>query len=492
MNKVPPIRISRVNNNPVNPKGDYVLYWMVAFRRVHWNFSLQRSVEWALELDKPLIILEALRYGYTWACDRFHQFIMDGMRDNVKSLEKSSVTYFPFVETPDHSGKGLVKALSQNACVLVTDDFPDFFLPRMIQAAAKQVPVCLEKVDSNGILPFRATDRVFTVAHSFRRFLHKTLPDYLLEMPLEDPLKGSKLKTLTNIPKQIVKTWPMADLLDLGGKDFSSLTIDHNVKSTSSEGGEKAANIILQDFIHSKLNQYSTDRNHPDLEGTSELSPYLHFGHISCHEIFYQIIGKENWSMDRLFIKPTGGKAGWWGMSESAEAFLDQIIIWRELGFNMCGLRKDYDQYESLPGWALKTLRNHIKDTRPYLYSLKQFEQARTHDPLWNAAQMELVKKGRIHNYLRMLWGKKILEWSPTPKAALDIMIELNNKYALDGRDPNSYSGIFWVLGRYDRAWGPERSVFGKVRYMSSDNTARKLKLKNYLEQYSSKSDFTI
>jgi deoxyribodipyrimidine photo-lyase len=228
------------------------------------------------------------------------------------------------------------------------------------------------------------------------------------------------------------------------------------------------------------------NRNHPDFESTSQLSPYLHFGHISSHEIFDQIIGKENWTMDRLFIKPTGGKAGWWGMSESAEAFLDQIITWRELGFNMCHLRKDYDQYESLPEWALKTLSDHIQDTRPYLYSLDQFEHSRTHDPLWNAAQRELVNTGRMHNYLRMLWGKKILEWSPKPKTALDIMIELNNKYALDGRDPNSYSGIFWILGRYDRAWGPERSIFGKIRYMSSDNTARKVKVKNYLEKYSS------
>lgn len=485
MNKVPPIRISRVNDHPVNPKGDYVLYWMVAYRRVHWNFSLQRAVEWALELDKPLIILEALRYGYAWACDRFHQFIMDGMRDNAKSLTKTSVTYLPFIETPGHSGKGLVKALSQKACVLVTDDFPDFFLPRMIQAAAKQVPVFLEKVDSNGILPLRTTDRVFTVAHSFRHFLHKTLSDYLLQMPLENPLKGLRLKTLNNIPKPIPKKWPKADLLTLTGKKLSSLPIEHEVKITGYNGGEKAANDILQNFIQSKLDRYSKDRNHPDLKGTSELSPYLHFGHISSHKIFDQIIGKENWTMDRLFIKPTEGKSGWWGLSESSEAFLDQIITWRELGFNMCRLVKDYDQYQSLPDWALRTLGNHLKDTRPYLYSLEQFEQAQTHDPVWNAAQKELVKTGRIHNYLRMLWGKKILEWSPTPKTALDIMIELNNKYALDGRDPNSYSGIFWVLGRYDRAWGPERSVFGKIRYMSSNNTVRKIRLKNYLEKYS-------
>jgi deoxyribodipyrimidine photo-lyase len=159
-------------------------------------------------------------------------------------------------------------------------------------------------------------------------------------------------------------------------------------------------------------------------------------------------------------------------MRPEVEALLDQVLTWRELGFNLCAQRDDFDQYESLPDWALQTLDAHRSDPREHVYSSAQFENANTHDPLWNAAQNQLRRDGKIHNYLRMLWGKKILEWSFSPREALDTMIELNNKYALDGRDPNSYSGIFWVLGRYDRAWGPERPVFGKVRYMSSKNTA--------------------
>ena len=150
----------------------------------------------------------------------------------------------------------------------------------------------------------------------------------------------------------------------------------------------------------------------------------------------------------------------------------------------MCRFNHHYDQYESLPEWARNTLALHERDPRRYRYSLEDFETARTHDPIWNAAQNELVREGRMHNYLRMLWGKKILEWTPSPREALSIMIELNNKYALDGRDPNSYSGIFWILGRYDRAWGPERPIFGKIRYMSSQNTARKLRLREYLDEY--------
>jgi deoxyribodipyrimidine photo-lyase len=172
-------------------------------------------------------------------------------------------------------------------------------------------------------------------------------------------------------------------------------------------------------------------------------------------------------------------------MSEPAEAFLDELITWREVGFNMAALRpEDYDRYDSLPDWARKTLAKHARDRREHLYSLEEFEQARTHDPLWNAAQRQLVREGRIHNYLRMLWGKKILQWTASPQGAADVMIELNNRYALDGQDPNSYSGIFWVLGRYDRPWGPERPVFGTVRYMSSQNTARKVAVQSYLERY--------
>ncbi|MEQ9323841.1 MAG: deoxyribodipyrimidine photolyase, partial [Polyangiaceae bacterium] len=173
-----------------------------------------------------------------------------------------------------------------------------------------------------------------------------------------------------------------------------------------------------------------------------------------------------------------------WGMSAGAEAFLDELVTWREVGLNMCFHRDDYDQLESLPDWAKKTIAEHADDERPVLYDLDQLDAAETGDEIWNAAQRQLVRDGRMHNYLRMLWGKKIYGWSPSAADALDVMIELNNRYAVDGRDPNSYSGIFWVLGRYDRAWGPERPIFGKLRYMTSDSTRKKLRLKGYLAKH--------
>ena len=190
------------------------------------------------------------------------------------------------------------------------------------------------------------------------------------------------------------------------------------------------------------------------------------------------------WSPDRISDRVTGSRTGWWGIDPNAESFLDELVTWRELGFHFTAKQPNYDRFESLPSFARETLDEHRGDPRPHLYGLEALENAGTHDEIWNAAQRELVHTGRMHNYLRMLWGKKVLEWSSSPEGAIEALIHLNNKYALDGRNPNSYSGIFWCLGRFDRAWGPERPIFGKVRYMSSDSTRRKLRLSGYLERF--------
>jgi len=483
---VPEIRIQPANEQRVRPDGRFVLYWMVATRRTRWNFGLQRAVDWAGHLKRPLLVLEALRAGYGWACDRFHRFIMDGMADNGAALARKPVLYYPYLEPFPDADKGLLRALAESACLIVTDDFPAFFLPRMVRSAASNIPVLLEKVDSIGLLPMGAAEQVFSTAFAFRRHLQKHLPDHLVALPMEDPLKSRKLPTLEDLPPGIRKRWPPVPAERLKGRtvDLSPFPVDHHVGAGGQRGGPREAGQVLREFLDNRLPDYSEKRNQPELEVTSGLSPYLHFGHISVHEVFTRLMDREGWFFDRISPKASGSKSGWWGMSESAEAFLDELVTWRELGFNMCRLREDYDRYESLPPWARATLKAHERDQRKYTYTLKEFEEGRTHDPLWNAAQMQLLREGRIHNYLRMLWGKKILEWTPTPGEALRVMVELNNKYALDGRDPNSYSGIFWVLGRYDRPWAPERAVFGKIRYMSSENTARKVRVKGYIERY--------
>ncbi|WP_254508612.1 FAD-binding domain-containing protein [Anatilimnocola floriformis] len=489
MHHVPAIRIRSVNDQPIHGDGDFVLYWMTAFRRVRFNFSLQRAIEHCRTLGKPLVILEAVRTRYPWASDRLHHFIIQGMADNDAAVEKTKnpgVIYYPYVE-PDHGkGSGLLAALAKRACLVVTDDFPCFFLPQLVKLAGRQLPLLVEAVDSNGLVPLRGTDHVFTMAFHFRRWLQKNLSPWLekSEFPVADPLRN-ELPQIEPLPKSITNRWKPADLTALLSESgLAKLPIDHEVKPTKTNGGTVAAEKVLKEFLKHRLSRYKEERNQPEQEVASGVSPYLHFGHLSVHEIFHAAAKLEDWSLDCLAKKATGKNEGWWGTSPQLESYLDELITWREIGFNFCTHRQDYDKYDSLPDWCQKTLEKHARDKRPNLYELPEFEAAKTYDPLWNAAQRQLVREGRIHNYLRMLWGKKVLEWSASPQEALQTLIHLNNKYALDGRNPNSYSGIFWCLGRYDRPWAPERPIFGMIRWMSSDNTARKVRVKNYLRQY--------
>jgi deoxyribodipyrimidine photo-lyase len=458
---------------------------MTAHRRLTANFALERAVEWANELEKPLLVLEALRADYPWASERFHAFVLQGMGDHAAALAASRVGYVPYVEPEVGAGKGLLQTLAASAAVIVTDDYPAFFLPRMVSAAAPRVSVRLEAVDANGLLPLRAATSDFATAHQFRRFLHHALSEHLVDWPLAEPLAALDAPRFQGADRAVTDRWPAASARLLAGERsaLAGLPIDHAVPPVALRGGSTAAREAADRFVHERLARYAERRNELSDPGTSGLSPYLHFGHLGAHELFARVAVAEGWTPDELLPQARGSRSGW-GMSESATAFVDQLVTWRELGYNMCAFRSDYDRYDSLPEWAKHTLADHARDPREYRYDRAAFESAATHDELWNAAQRQLVQEGQMHNYLRMLWGKKILEWSGSPIDALQVMIELNNRYALDGRDPNSYSGIFWVLGRYDRAWGPERPVFGKIRYMSSRNTARKLRVGPYLERY--------
>lgn len=484
---VPAIRIRALNRAGIRGDGEFVLYWMTANRRLTDNFALQRAAEWAESLRKPLVVLEALRSGYAWASDRLHRFVLQGMVANQRAAQGLSLTYYPYVETRAEAGKGLVETLSQQACVVVADDFPCFFLPRMLAALARRISVACEAVDSNGILPMRAATGIYPTAYAFRRFLQRELPHHLEEFPAREPLRERPIPRMAELPAAVVQRWPPAGprLLAASREALRELPIDHRVFPASFDGGAEVAEAKLARFVELRLPEYLEKRSEPEADAASGLSPYLHFGHISVHAVFRAIASREGWSAQGARGKANGQREGWWGMRPEAEGFLDELITWRELGYNLCWQREDYDQYDSLPDWARKSLADHAGDPRLPSYDLATMEGARTHDRLWNAAQTQLVREGRMHNYLRMLWGKKILEWSPSPQDALDVLIHLNNKYAVDGRNPNSYSGIFWCLGRYDRPWGPERPIFGKIRYMSSDNTARKFSVTRYLDRYS-------
>ncbi len=456
-----------MNAAPVRADGKFVLYWMIASRRTTYNFALERAAEIARELSRPLLVLEALRCDYPWASDRIHACILRGMEENAARCKASGVGYFAYVEPAKGAGKGLLEALARDACAVVTDDYPCFFLPDMVAAAARRLPVKLEAVDSNGLLPLKAAEQEFPTAFAFRRFLQKELPVHLPCMPAADPLRG-----VSGIAPEISRVWaPEAP------PELAQLPIDHSVAPVPLAAPKN----VLARFIGERLARYG-ERDEPEEDVTSGLSPHLHFGHISAHEVFLAVAEREKWQNPGP--RADGKREGWWGMSPEAEAFLDQLVTWRELGFNTCSQREDYADFASLPDWAVRTLERHARDPREHTFKLDEFATARTHDPLWNAAQNQLVREGRIHNHLRMLWGKKILEWTASPREALSVMVELNNRFALDGRDPNSYAGIFWVLGRYDRPWGPERPIFGTVRYMSSENTARKHKVTKYVRRY--------
>ncbi len=482
---VPEGRVRVLRDGPVRAERDYVLYWMTSFRRARSNFALERAIEHARALKKPLVVFEPLRVAYPFANDRLHTFVLQGMAENQRRFAASPVHYFPFVETEPGEGKGLLEALASSACVLVGDDWPSFFVPSMQAAAAKKLEVRFEVVDSNGLYPMHDTERVFTTAHSFRTHLQKVLPPHLMAVPREDPLEGLSLPKLAALPRRI--TWARApkDLLAASPAAIAALPLDHSVGAVKMVGGSAAGEARMKRFVEHQLVDYAEARNEPEVDGTSALSPYLHFGHVSTHQLFARMVRQEQWHIEKLGKSIGGSREGWWKLSPPAEAFIDQFVTWRELGFNMSShCPETYQSLDSLPTWAKATIEAHAKDPRPHLYSLQQLERSQTHDPLWNAAMGQLRRTGWFHNYLRMLWGKKIYEWSKSAADALHAMEYLMGKYSLDGRDPISWSGYFWVLGRYDRPWGPERKIFGKLRYMSSDNTAKKFEVKNYIATF--------
>ncbi len=467
-------------------RASYVLYWMIGARRLTHNGALEHALSRAAEHRLPLLIVEPLRVDYRWASARLHAFVLQGMADNAAECARAGVTYWPYVEPEPGAGKGLLAELARHAAVVVTDEQPGFFLPHMVQAAARKLDVRLVTVDGCGVLPLRAAEREYPTAALFRRHLQRQVGRFLLEVPEPSPLQGYA-RGPAQVPAEVVDRWPAATpaLLAAAPSALRALAIDHSVAPVAERGGAAAATAALRTFLEGRLSHYHEARNQPEREVASGLSPYLHFGHLSVHQVVAEVAAAVGWDPARLLgAKVTGSREGFWGLPPAAESFFDELLTWREVGYGFAFHRADYDRYESLPAWAQKSLEEHAADPRSPCYSPAQLEAAATADPLWNAAQRQLCAEGKIHNYLRMLWGKKILEWTESPRQALQVMIELNNKYALDGRDPNSYSGIFWTLGRFDRPWAPIRPIFGCIRYMSSTNTARKVSVKGYVARY--------
>ena len=489
MDQVPLSRVTVLKDETPNIKeSSYVVYWMITFNRIQYNYALQRAVEWANKLSQPLVIFDPLILDYPMSCLRFHKFSLDGMKEVYEDTKESKVFYYPFVEKNARESEGLLAELSKKASVVITDDYPTYFVPQMTAKASGDLRCRYELIDSNGLVPIRLSDKEYIRAHDFRRYLHKNLEDFLVETPQDFPLQALGKKFDTNLIKNVLDKWQIFDFEKINVDTFlKELNIDKSITVSPIKGGYSNAQNKLDNFIKTGFNDYARYRSDPSKNAASGLSPYFHFGQISTHEVFDKIAKLDSWSPELINPKMVGRREGWWGGSINFESFMDELITWRELGYHTCVRRANYNQYTSLPEWAVRTLDEHSTDKREYIYSLDEFEYSRTHDEIWNAAQNQLRSDGIIQNYLRMLWGKKILEWSPNPQTALSYMITLNDRYSLDGRDPNSYSGVFWILGRYDRAWGPERKIYGKIRYMTSDSAARKFNLTPYLEKWGNK-----
>ncbi len=492
-------RLRVVNDKEVFVDGEYVLYWMIAARRFNYNAALEYAAKLAENYGKPLLVVEEISTSHKFANDRITSFVIQGMVENTSIFKEHNIRFIPWVETPLSGPMGLLKTLAKRACLIVTDDFPTYYPLSATKAAGKSLNRKVIAVDSNGVFPMSWTSSAFSTAHSFRRFIHANFSRCRETWPKKVPINTDYDYSISDdLYRSIIQEcsvkippyewlWRCSEGGSTGKKALSTIDIDHNVQPVrQARGGRNTAAKKLAVFLKNRLNRYNVDRNNIEKPSVSGLSPWLHFGHISSIEIVGKILDSEKWTPENITTSRKGAREGWWGLPAGVESFLDQIITWRELGFNNAFHNPNHNKYESIPEWAKLTLSEHTDDER-MLYTFEQIENAETHDEVWNAAQQELLQTGIIHNYLRMLWGKRILEWAQTPEQAVEWMIELNDKYALDGRDPNSYTGIFWVLGRHDRAWGPERAIFGKIRYMSSENTKKKLKLKPYLQQFRSR-----
>jgi len=478
-------RVFNKSGKGPDERGEFVLYWMQINRRFHYNYALEYAIAYANKLDKSLLVLETLTCDYPWASDRLHQFLMEGMLENRRFTQRNEINHYIHLEKKHGEILKLVETIGQKAAIIISDEYPVFIMRERNEYLSDKFGVPYVTVDSNGIIPLKMTDKAPYSAYLFRKIVQKHFLDSYTMPPEENPVNDLEVRKPIRLEDKIQERWPDngKNLNDINGFINGQL-IDHSVTPLSVKGTRKAALDRLNSFISNDLKYYEERRNDPDYDSTSRLSPWLHFGKISEYEIVKAVLKHqpENWDIS-IITSQNGKREGFFKGYPYIEKFLDELITWREVGFHFAHHTSDYNKYESLPGWVLESLAEHADDPREYIYSLDEFEHSLTHDEIWNAAQRQLVREGYIHNYLRMLWGKKILEWTPEPRKALTYMIELNNKYAIDGRDPNSYSGIFWILGRFDRPWF-ERSVFGKIRYMSSESTRKKVKLKKYLEKY--------
>ncbi len=435
-------RVQLLNGAPFRAGARYVLYWTQVNRRAASNHALAFAVDLANQAGLPVLFYEGLTYDYPYASDRLTGFILEGVPDTEAALKRLGIGYLFYFRRRRSDPNDILYRLAKDAAAVVTDDYPLFPARGYNASVPPKLDVPYYAVDSSCVVPMSRFEKREYAAYTIRPKMKRLLPEYLKPVP---PIRV-KHKFRGEVPSFHT------------GAAFA----DRTVRPSPIHGGSVAAHQRLRQFLKQGLHRYANFSNKPSENATSGLSPYLHFGHISSLDVALAV---QSYAREHKLLP---------------EEFLEELIVRRELAFNYARFTEHPESLDSLPDWACKTLAKHASDKRDPIYSPDQFERAQTHDPLWNAAQKELLLTGKIHGYYRMYWGKKIIEWSPTPDQALATAIHLNDRYALDGRDPNSYANILWCFGLHDRPW-IERPIFGQVRYMSYDGMRRKTDVDAYI-----------
>lgn len=438
--------LSELNNRASRP-GRYLLYWMQAAQRSDWNHALEYAIIQANQQKIPVLVLFCLVDDFPEANLRHYRFMLEGLKETRSALAERQMGWVLHLGVPLEG----VLRWSQEAAQVVTDAGHLRVQRTWRTEIARKLPCLLTEVETNLIVPIETTsDKENFSAGTLRPRIHRQLSRFMVPLRHTTPRRSSLHLGASDL-----------DLDDLDGT-LAHLHLDRTVTPVSGLiGGPSQAQRRLRSFLRHKIDFFADQRNDPAVDWTSGLSPYLHFGHISP-----------------LQVALAAAKTD----SPGKEAFLEELIVRRELAHNFVHYNPKYDAYEGLAPWARRTLNFHRRDKREYQYSQGQFERAETHDPYWNAAQLEMVLTGKMHGYMRMYWGKKILEWTPSPQEGFRIALALNNRYELDGRDPNGFAGVAWCFGQHDRAWA-ERPVYGKVRYMNANGLRRKFDIQAYVQR---------
>jgi deoxyribodipyrimidine photo-lyase len=441
---------------------------MQTTHRAHDNFALEFAIDQGNKLGLPVLVYHGLRHDYPWASDRIHSFILEGVVDLYRDFKARGLQYAFYLERSAdeaearrNAGKpSPLVAVAERAAVVVTDFFPTFIVPRQIKALRAKVQTPIVAIDSATVVPMKYHQREYGTAISIRPKLRAALPRYL------QPLRADEPRVRRRIDLDFDPTVPTPGTV---AELVSSCRIDHSVpRARTIRGGTTAARVRLDKFLKDGLPRYDDDRGDPNADATSMMSPYLHFGNVSPHEIL--IRAREA------------------GPADQFAKFQDELLTWREISYNFAYHNPQHRTVEGIPAWAREELRKGEADPRPVLYSDDELEQARTGSELWNAAQRAYLQDGWMHNSVRMLWGKAVLQWTRDAGDALRILEHLNNKYSLDGRDPNSYGGILWIFGKFDRPFY-RRPIYGTVRYQSLKAAEKKFDVGRYVRRYGGSSE---